>query len=475
MIRALILVHRWLSIALGPLFVLWFATGIVMHFVPFPAQTDAARVAGLATFDAHAVVHGPAEAIGASRLDQVRRVKLWQRSDGPIYLILARSGTVALRADDLGSAAVTSAALALGIASDAARRRGLDPANADVVATADYDQWTVPNRFDVHRPLYRVALHDETGTELYVSSRTGEVVLDTNRSARAWNYAGSVVHWIYPTMLRRHWAVWNVTVWWLSLLAVIAALSGTMVGLLRLRRRGNQFVSPYRRWHAWHHWLGLACSGFVLTWIVSGWLSMDHGRLFPDGAVSASEADGITGTVVWTDLTADVLQSIPTQAREIEWFAFGGRLYQRVRTDATTQRLTAIGGSPILPAGAFLAAQDVHSAVSRAVDGCTGTSVVTLQNDYPLQSDIANAPVYRATCGDTWYHVDGADGTSLDKLDPRRRAYRWLYLALHTLDFPVLMARPAIRTSLIVMLCALGCSFSITGLVIGWRRLRLRS
>ena len=44
--------------------------------------------------------------------------------------------------------------------------------------------------------------------------------------------------------------------------------------------------------------------------------------------------------------------------------------------------------------------------------------------------------------------------------------------ALHTLDFPVLLAHPHVRSTLVVGLCALGFVFSLTGIVIGWRRLR---
>jgi hypothetical protein len=61
----------------------------------------------------------------------------------------------------------------------------------------------------------------------------------------------------------------------------------------------------------------------------------------------------------------------------------------------------------------------------------------------------------------------------LQRLDPSRRAYRWFYSALHTFDFPVLLAHPRLRDVLIVGLCTLGLVFSITGIVIGWRRLRL--
>src|SRR5438045_3212101 len=95
------------------------------------------------------------------------------------------------------SAGIDSKDFSLAIAVDHARRRELDIAHAAFVELADHDQWTVPNGLDLHRPLYRIALNDAHGSEPYVSSTTGEVVRDTTRRERTWNYVGSVVHWIY--------------------------------------------------------------------------------------------------------------------------------------------------------------------------------------------------------------------------------------------------------------------------------------
>ena len=39
--RALTLLHRWLAVPLAPLFAMWFASGVVMHFVPYPALSEA--------------------------------------------------------------------------------------------------------------------------------------------------------------------------------------------------------------------------------------------------------------------------------------------------------------------------------------------------------------------------------------------------------------------------------------------------
>jgi hypothetical protein len=41
-----------------------------------------------------------------------------------------------------------------------------------------------------------VPIDDAEGTVLYVSSTTGQVVRDTTRSERIWNWLGANLHWI---------------------------------------------------------------------------------------------------------------------------------------------------------------------------------------------------------------------------------------------------------------------------------------
>ena len=156
---ALVVLHRWLGIGFCLLFAMWFASGIVMHFVPFPSLSEAERFSGLPPIDLSQVRHGPDEAVSASGASNARRVRLLQRPDGPVYITTTSAGkTAVLHASDLSEAAVKSEPLALTIAQAHARQRGLEVSRAVLAGVADYDQWSVPNRFDDHRPLYRVAL-----------------------------------------------------------------------------------------------------------------------------------------------------------------------------------------------------------------------------------------------------------------------------------------------------------------------------
>ena len=70
--KALVLLHRWLGVGFCLLFAMWVASGIVMHFVPFPELTEAARFAGLPAIDVSRLRHGPDEAAFINILTQPR-------------------------------------------------------------------------------------------------------------------------------------------------------------------------------------------------------------------------------------------------------------------------------------------------------------------------------------------------------------------------------------------------------------------
>jgi hypothetical protein len=471
-LRSLIVVHRWLGIVLGPLFAMWFASGIVMHFVPFPQLDESERIAGLAPLTLDSNVRGPAGAVTALGVPDTLRVRLIQRADGPLYIVSGASGSTALKASDLSSAGVPSSPLALVIGADYARRRGTKVSDAAKMSLIDYDQWTASGKYQRHCPLYRLGFDDDAGTEIYISSKTGEVALETTRWERRWNFVGSVPHWIYPPQLRSQPALWSTIVWWLSLAALLSVIAGAVLGVVRLRIGGKQRVSPYRGMHWWHHVAGLATLIFVTTWIFSGWLSMDGGLLFSRADASNAEIAAIAGLPHWDLLADEDLRHIDPQAREVEWFALAGKLFRREITAPDSQRVIEVGSrdgaQQILPLAAM---RPLATALG---SGCGEPAEVGAADNYAVKSAIPGGPIYRIACGDVWYDIDAANGMLTQKTDASRRAYRWLYGALHRLDFPQLSARPILRTVVIVSLCGLGFLFSLTGVVIGWRRLRHR-
>ena len=278
--RWLYIIHRWIGIATCLLFAMWFVSGVVMMYVAFPQLTDRERWAALPEI-AWGRVHVPP--------DQAMKIAGVTRYPSDLRLVMLDDTPVYRLSDWDGSRQTISAAdghLIDGITPEQALATAGQHPNAvrpRMIGTIDRDQWSVTARYDPLRPLFLISLGDENGTELYVSARTGELALGTTRRERVWNWLGSIPHWIYPTVLRQDGGTWRQVVLWISGICLVVAVTGFWIGILRLRlrqRHARGTVTPYRGWMAWHHIAGLIGGVFVLTWMFSGWLSLNPGEYF---------------------------------------------------------------------------------------------------------------------------------------------------------------------------------------------------
>lgn len=189
----LIVGHRWLGIGTCLLFAMWFASGLVMMYVAFPSLTKAERIALSQRIDWSRITITPEQVLrGLSLGEYPRELRLVMMNGEPVYQVNASGWPPrVLSAVDGRLIEHTDSRSALSIA-----RSSAPDAKPMSAKTLEADQWTVAQSFHSHRPLYRVALNDPSGTELYISSQTGEIVLDTTARERAWNWVGSVAHWL---------------------------------------------------------------------------------------------------------------------------------------------------------------------------------------------------------------------------------------------------------------------------------------
>jgi hypothetical protein len=144
---------------------------------------------------------------------------------------------------------------------------------------------------NLHRPLLKIELHDLAGTELYVSSTTAEVVRDTQRAERIWNYFAAVTHWIYPTVLRRYADLWAWVIDIVATAGTVLAITGLWIGILRWRwrRPPGKSAIPYRGWLRWHYITGALFGVLSLTWVFSGLLSMNPGAINPSRSPTTAQ------------------------------------------------------------------------------------------------------------------------------------------------------------------------------------------
>ena len=468
--RLLILFHRWVGVMLCLMFAAWFATGAMMVFVAFPSLPYADRAA-----------HG--EVIAPGKISLAAREAAARLGDPDDLRLVSRAGHAAYVGTREGRAVAVSAVNGHEMARlDAGQAAGIASAFAQVPAASvsrpfDYDQWVVHQQFDPLRPFYRVRLREGDGRDLYVSSRTGEVVQQTRRLERAANWVGSVVHWVYYVPLRRSFAAWDWTVWIGGLIGLTSVGAGLTLGVrasLKARRSARPSPTPFRGLLRWHHLLGLAGGLFVFAWIGSGWLSMDHARLFPSGEASPAAAAAYRSGRVPFDaqLATTDLKSLAQGASRIE---FGRVAGCAVATAAGRGGQRILAACPKGPrSGASLPSDLIVTALHAAWPNARIGALTAMRADAPyvkaegLPDGVLRARVEMATPFDVFVHP--ASGRLLLVMDRRRAAYAWLYYMVHTYNYPGLSDRPTLRKTLLLVPLSLGFAFAMTGVLVAWRR-----
>ncbi len=471
----LTVVHRVLGVGMSLLVMLWFGSGAVLLFVPYPSLTEAERFRRLEPLQLDDCCVPLASVWNQVDVTQeVERVRLLMGTGRPVYVIHFSDGTLksvwADRGEPMSEIAPSDA---VRIAQQGGRRESESAAEM-----LHDDQWTVQQHFDPHRPLWKVPLHDADGQEVYVSSTSGEVVLKTTVFERSWNRVGAVIHWLYLPRLRRHWAVWDQTVWWLALLGVITATTGLALGIQQVHwRRGHAKMTPFSGIKRWHHLSGIAIGAVICAWLFSGMLSMDHGRWFsmPEPTVD-QRLRFMGGALMPQDVAVplrDALRHVQLgdAVKEILVTKVGGAGYYVFRSDPEQQvvmsAVTAQAPAPNFALDTLAqAAKTVIPAEQIARSEITQGDLYyysTVHNPRPLSG-------LRIVLDDparTWVHIDTKTGQLMELMDYSRRVYRWLFHGLHSWNIPLFSKYDRQRRLVLLGFCVAGFLFSLSGVYLG--------
>ncbi|WP_193222296.1 PepSY domain-containing protein [Alkalilimnicola sp. S0819] len=479
--RLLFLAHRWLGIFGCLLFAAWFVSGVVMMYVPFPHLDEHERLAGLADLSP-ADCCAPVEALRAVTGEPIDALRLNMAGDRPVYHVTAGERRVSRYADDLSPVAAADTARLLSVA---AAHLAEPVEELRYLGPRQSDQWTVSGRFDRHRPLHRIASPGPDGQVLYLSAASAEVLLDTDRLERGLNWVGAVVHWLYFKPLREHRGLWRQLLIGLALLACLAALSGLIVGIMRLRPRrryrGGR-ITPYRGMMGWHHWTGLLFGIATLGWVFSGLLSMNPWGLIGHPAIGPAERAAMTGGELRPErfglAARAALAAGPAELREVRWRRIGGEPYYQLLAADGSSRLVHGDTGRTRPGLRRVELEALAAGLRPEVPRVDALWLEDYDNHYYARRGERRLPVLRLRLADppqTWYYLDPADGRIAAKRNQGSRLYRWLFNGLHSWDFPALVGHRPLWDLWMIGLSLGGLLLSLTGVVIGWRWLRRRT
>ena len=476
--RVIVYTHRWLGIAGSLLFVAWFLSGIVMIYARMPELTSQERLARLPPLDfssARVSLGDIAEGL-ASPPSAVRIAMFGGR---PVYRLLDGRAWTTIFADSGERLASVTPDQAV---TEARRFAPEDGATVHYDGyLRDPDQWTLEARGSL--PMHRVALGDADQSYVYLSERTGDMVLKTTRHERTWAYAGAVVHWLYFTPFRRHAALWAQSIIWLSIGGIALSLFGMIWGIWRYspvrryRLKRTRAHSPYAGWMHWHHYAGLLFGLTTFTWIFSGLLSMDPWDWHPSTSPTRVQRDVMSGGPLKLDLiTIDALQgavqAIGSVPKEVDVVQFNGEPFLLANdrlVSATNQKAGVLRGFD---------RDQLFAASQAAMPDVAVTDAEWLQqyDGYYYDRDgELSLPVLRVRFRNpqqTWLYIDPRRGTIVRKEERLTRVNRWLYHGFHSLDFPFLYYRRPLWDIVVIVLSVGGVGLSITTMVPAWRRLR---
>jgi hypothetical protein len=461
----LLVAHRYLGIAVGLLMVMWCLSGVVMMYVGYPELTEPVRLRHLAPLDWNVCCALSDETLpGDAPIEDAQIETLAHRP------VLRLKTATSSRLIDLGTGRAIGVSLME--ATEVVRTyTESSPAVPQFLGPIDHDQWTVSGSFRGDRPLYRFRLGE--GIELYVSSSTGRAVQMTTPHERFWNWLGAIPHWLYFTELREKPALWSNVVIATSLMGCFLSIIGLYVGVMQFLHTPARW-SPYQGLKRWHHIAGLIFGLFVLTWIASGFLSMNPWGWL-EGKGAQSELARLRGNQ--DTLAADFKRGLAAFARvrppglvAVRIAPLAGQLYFIGTTSSGERRRFDVDGRPAPLSGADL--RFIQATLGGA--DAPAASLMTQEDSYYFSHhrDIAQLPVYRMIFPDGLrYYFDATSGALIARMDLGARGYRWLHQALHRLDFSAaLRGRPQWDGLMLLLLSGVTVS-CVTGAYLGYRRL----
>ena len=331
-------------------------------------------------------------------------------------------------------------------------------------------------------PIYKFYFDGPEHYQLYISSRTGNILQFSSREQRFWAWIGAIPHWLYITSIRQDIQKWDTLLYWSCLLSLIMCISGIFLGIRAywLARRKGFLHSPYTKpWFRWHHITGFFFGIFICTWLFSAWapISPTFSNLFNNNKKAGNafrSRPSIPAAPPIEKYNLDYRKAIAEVSKthgpvkEITWSNYNDIPLYKLRTVEKEIILDASADS-IRPFQ--ITEETIYAAVKKLTADTVHYTIVKMQeydNYYISRRRTLPLPVYKVTLdnesGDCYYY--NLKSFQPQHYDNNGRWKRWAFRGLHRLDFKFLIDRPVLWT-IVMWGLLLGCAFvSVSGIVL---------
>jgi len=230
------------------------------------------------------------------------------------------------------------------------------------------------------------------------------------------------------------------------------------------------------------HHAGAVFGVFTLTWVFSGFLSMEPWSWASEGGLGDGMREAYSGGPLELaafpamDRAAWEPMFPKTPLKEIDFLRIQGVAYYAVRGNQPDPVL--VSASPLqIRREPF----SMESLVGKAREANPDVPIANSEelshydSYYYARGGEAPLPVLRIQFDDpdkTWFYVDPKMGRILARFQSRERLQRWIYHGLHSLDFSFWYYNRPLWDIGVIVLCCGGAALSAIGVVISFRRLR---
>ncbi len=506
--RWLYLIHRWGGIAVALFMFVWFASGLVIMYAGSSALDANEQLAGRESLDVEAgwVTLEEAwkkSAAGRAALpvaklrneaveksfdgDYIASARLVRQAGIPVWQIENGAGQRFALSALTGELHLTSIDEAKLIAANWLSTTGhSDATDARIQYRNTGPQDTSVRNYETLRPFHRLAV-DNSGRELLISERTGDVVRDSTSLTRALYWSGNWIHLLRPIESWGSAGARRTVQMWSGFIAFAASLTGIIIGFQRWRpgwfgsatySKGR--VHPYRDvWNSWHFWVGLIGGFAALFWAFSGYMNTNPFQLFSPANPSRGELSSYQGRqppAAMLQWRSAPLGESNADIVELQWRHLGDKAVLIAVTRQGERIAQTVAG-----AATHFDEAELVQAATRSTKNAEVKSVALIDryDSYYYrrhgQSEFEKPlPVLRVVFADdngTHFYLDPQNGRLLLRQDASRRVYRWLYSALHHWDFGWLQLRP-LWDAWMLPLVGMGIVLGGTSIVLGWKRLQ---
>lgn len=463
--------HRIFGTIIALFFFMWFVTGLVLIYHPYPRLSDSQVNEMKAILpDSLPTIENYVERVPGT----VKKARIRRFQGQTLVELTTKDSTYTFCTDSLQAVKPVDYATAKQIA------QHWVPASISRVDTLrQRTQWILYRRHEKELPMYRFYFDDAEKHELFIAKRTGEVQQLTDASGRFWAWAGAIPHKFYLPFIRRDVSVWKDSITIGSIFCLIASLTGFYLGihvLLKRHRIKRKWEIPYKkRWYRLHHVAGLTLGIFLIAWAISGVMSMQR---VPNWIVPMTGDYIFSSSKMWGEKPLPLsaykldyrrLQEVYPELKEVSWTHYGNIPVYRIiegsnewQIDASTSEVKKL----------FISQATIVEGLKRlhGEDVAYHISLMNHYDNYYLDRDKSlPLPVYKVQIDNddnTFYYVAPQTGY-VRFLNDNKVVKKWLFSGIHYLNIQWLTERPMLWTIAIWVVCIAGSLFSLTGIWLG--------